>query len=257
MRPQLNLEDYKNALSDNSCTKLIAALGRMRICSKALSYGDYNEILLMNRQYAFSRTCDNEVALVAVNNDDSAYEFCLPANGAQTFVGVLSGQKYKAENGNIRVLISANCGDVFVPETVAEKIEKFSGDKPIPVITPIAKKEDTPLENRNSVTPEKETEQENKKASTEAKDTKQENNVSIVNHPEKKETAQVETEDIMVKDIPALIASKSYEDMTVEELQQVVLWKLSQNGPLTNQMKQDVAQNVYHNSLVNWAKSFR
>ena len=285
LRPQLNLEDYKNALSDNSCTKLIAALGRMRICSKALSYGDYNEILLMNRQYAFSRTCDNEVALVAVNNDDSAYEFCLPANGAQTFVGVLSGQKYKAENGNIRVLISANCGDVFVPETVAEKIEKFSGDKPIPVITPIAKKEDTPGENRNSSGEAKEAKQENKNSSAEAKDAKrvnkkesaeakddkkenkpasspakeleQDNNVSITMNPKEKETAQVETEDIMVKDIPALIASKSYEDMTVEELQQVVLWKLSQNGPLTDQMKQDVAQNVYHNSLVNWAKSFR
>ncbi len=51
--------------------------------------------------------------------------------------------------------------------------------------------------------------------------------------------------------------SKSYEEMNIEELQACVLEKLAQNGPVTDQMKRDVANNVYHNSLVNWVKSFR
>ena len=50
---------------------------------------------------------------------------------------------------------------------------------------------------------------------------------------------------------------KPYEEMTVEELQQAVLQKLAKNGPVTDQMKKDVADNVYHDSLVNWVKSFR
>ena len=50
---------------------------------------------------------------------------------------------------------------------------------------------------------------------------------------------------------------KSYDEMSVEELQRAVLHRLSQNGPLTDQMKRDVAENVYHDSLVNWIKSFR
>lgn len=53
------------------------------------------------------------------------------------------------------------------------------------------------------------------------------------------------------------IPNKPYEQMSVEELQAVILEKLGKNGPITDQMKRDVANNVYHDSLVNWAKSFR
>ena len=51
--------------------------------------------------------------------------------------------------------------------------------------------------------------------------------------------------------------SKSYEEMSIEELQACVLEKLAKNGPVTEQMKRDVANNVYHDSLINWVKSFR
>ncbi|MDY5112973.1 MAG: alpha-amylase, partial [Bilifractor sp.] len=52
-------------------------------------------------------------------------------------------------------------------------------------------------------------------------------------------------------------AGKSYEEMTVEELQAAILAKLASNGPVTDQMKRDVAENIWHDSLVNWVKSFR
>lgn len=45
--------------------------------------------------------------------------------------------------------------------------------------------------------------------------------------------------------------------MTVPELQALILRKLAGNGPVTERMRQDVADNVYLNSLRNWAKSFR
>lgn len=51
--------------------------------------------------------------------------------------------------------------------------------------------------------------------------------------------------------------SKSYEEMSVEELQAAILQKLSQNGPLTERMQREVAENVYRDSLLNWVKSFR
>ena len=50
---------------------------------------------------------------------------------------------------------------------------------------------------------------------------------------------------------------KRYEDMTVTELQAEILAKLAANGPLTDRMKKDVADNVYRDSLLNWVKSFR
>ena len=50
---------------------------------------------------------------------------------------------------------------------------------------------------------------------------------------------------------------KSYDEMTVEELQAAIYQRMKQNGPVTDQMKRDIEENVYHNSLVNWIKSFR
>ena len=50
---------------------------------------------------------------------------------------------------------------------------------------------------------------------------------------------------------------KAYEDMSIEELQAEILAKLSANGPLTDRMKQEVSENVYRDSLLNWVKSFR
>ena len=45
--------------------------------------------------------------------------------------------------------------------------------------------------------------------------------------------------------------------MTVPELQALILQKLASNGPVTDRMRQDVTDNVYLNSLRNWARSFR
>lgn len=53
------------------------------------------------------------------------------------------------------------------------------------------------------------------------------------------------------------LVQKPYEEMTVEELQQAILQKLANNGPLTDRMFQDVAENIYRDSLLNWVKSFR
>ena len=51
--------------------------------------------------------------------------------------------------------------------------------------------------------------------------------------------------------------SKSPESMTVPELQAAILAKLAGNGPVDAQMKKTVVDNIWHDSLVNWLKSFR
>ena len=55
---------------------------------------------------------------------------------------------------------------------------------------------------------------------------------------------------VKIPDIP-------YSEMTVEQLQAVILAKMAKNGPVTEQMRKDVENNIWHNSLVNWANSFR
>lgn len=77
----------------------------------------------------------------------------------------------------------------------------------------------------------------------------------------KKAKAEAEKEAAIEKELglvgTAAIPNKPYEEMTVEELQAVILAKMRKNGPVDDGMKRSVMENVYHDSLVNWAKSFR
>ena len=57
--------------------------------------------------------------------------------------------------------------------------------------------------------------------------------------------------------LPEDIPNVPYDQMTVEQLQAVILAKMAKNGPVDDQMRRDVMGNVWHDSLVNWAKSFR
>ena len=45
--------------------------------------------------------------------------------------------------------------------------------------------------------------------------------------------------------------------MTVAELQACILQKMAKNVPVTEQMKKDVDDNLWRDSLLNWVKSFR
>ena len=64
-------------------------------------------------------------------------------------------------------------------------------------------------------------------------------------NPEEKAASR----NVSIPDIP-------YEQMTVEQLQTVILEKMAKNGPVTEQMKKDVRENIWQNSLINWARSF-
>ena len=234
IRPALNLTDYANAAEENPCTKLIAALGCIRQHTKELSYGDYKKLMLQNRQYAFARSLDGKSVIVMVNNDDNGAEFSVPAGGA--YVGALSGRKVNAD-GQLRVQIDGNSGEIWIPAEEADKdlapvelepIETFPVQQLI--VEAVQKKESM---TQQSVKP------------------APEEGVQMNTDGQHKATPKEETV------VPVQVPDKSYEEMTVEELQQAVLQKLAKNGPVTEQMKKDVADNVYHDSLVNWVKSFR
>ena len=115
LRPALQLEHYKEAREQNPCTNLIAKLGEARSRIPALSYGDYRELLLTNRQYAFSRSFSEQTAVVTVNNDDSDYVMTVPVGSAAEYIGALSGQKIAVSNGTIAVNILANSGEIWIP----------------------------------------------------------------------------------------------------------------------------------------------
>ena len=71
---------------------------------------------------------------------------------------------------------------------------------------------------------------------------------------DKTETGKSATE---TKATDIAVPDKPYEEMTVEELQAAIPQKMANNGPVTDDMKRSVSENVWHDSLLNWVKSFR
>lgn len=230
LRPALKYDDYKNAYKENPFTKLIAALGKARKENPELAYGDFREHTLTNRQYAFSRNLNGRTVAVTVNNDDNQAGFTVPVEGSNKFIGVLSGQTVDVNNGHISVTIAGNSGDIWVPatgkaniENVVNNVVKTETDKKL-VESKIEVKEEIKVE-ANAI------EEIKKKA--------------IEENPAKKD-----------EKIVTVPTNKSYEEMTVEELQAAVLAKMAKNGPVTDAMKKTVFDNIWHDSLVNWVKSF-
>lgn len=211
LRPELDYKEWAQDAENNSYVKFISALGKIRQQVKELSYGDYKELSLTNRQYAFSRTYQGSSVIVMVNNDDNACTMNVPASGEYT--GALLGKKITAA-GSLVAEIGGNSGEIWVPATSGQ-IEVVPVEVPkmeVPKVEPM------------------------QGTSTQV------------------EVDQVENAPVNVECV--LDLNKPYEEMSVEELHEVILGKMRKNGPVTEQMKRDVDNNTHHGSLITWARSF-
>ena len=250
LRPALNIEDYADAVQKNPCTALIAALGKVRQHTPALSYGSYAELQLTNRQFAFSRDLDGVRVIVTVNNDDNAAGMSLPAGNCAEYIGTLTGQKVSVQGGRINVTVSANSGEIWIP---AGDMPEYTPVKTEIPTTETAKAEEKPAE-PVSAQPETPVQDTNLAAAETAAAKAEEEQPKKAAEKTTSETAAVSEESAKTVTVDP---NKAPEDMTVEELQQAILAKMANNGPVTDQMKKTVYDNIWHDSLVNWLKSFR
>ncbi len=247
LRPALNYEDYKDAVNTNPCTKLIAALGKLRQNTPALCYGDYKEIELQTTHFAYARILDGKSVITTVNNGDNDVHMDVACGNSSEYVGVLSGERVSVSGGRIRVRVAANSGEIWLPAELCD--ESFA-----PIKT--AEIEKTP----KTVVTEEAIKTAEVAEVLEVKEASEPEEASKVVEAEKP-MEQPEAEPVNVqeekKDEKACVDwSKSYEDMSVEELQEAILEKMRKNGPVTEYMLGTVRDNKHHGSLVNWVKSF-
>ncbi len=293
LRPALSLADYSDALEKNPCTRLISTLGKARQKIKALSYGDYQELLLTNRQHAFSRNYNGESVLVTVNNDDSDYVMTLPAGSAAEYIGALTGQRVSVDGGHIAVNVKANSGEIWVPlsgEWTAETPESASENSPAEETAPQeaapqgaiqdkAQQDMLQLENcedtasgEESIQGTASTEEAGCSYATEAAA-----ETGAVQESDGNPAAATKAAADMAasaaaqgpadtKPAPGPVDSKAvveaalkkvFEEGKIAGLQEAILAIMEKNGPITDQMRRDVTENVYHDSLIAWVKSFR
>lgn len=272
LRPALNIEDYKDSVKTNPCTALIAALGKVCQAVPALSYGSYDELMLTNRQFAYARDLDGTRVIVSVNNDDAPAGMHLAAGNCTAYIGALSGEKVSVQDGHINITQPANSGEIWVPDGTDLDV------KPVKVVTKTESEAKTNTEDKaasETATDAKgnkgaEPKIESKESkdivtATESADAKKnttntEKNISAANEVKdsaKDASAQAAADTPVDPETITVDWSKSPESMTVPELQAAILAKLAGNGPVDAQMKKTVTDNIWHDSLVNWLKSFR
>lgn len=289
LRPALKLADYADAAKNNSFTRLIAALGKTRQNTPALSYGEYNELLLTNRQYAFSRNHNGQSVVVTVNNDDSDYTMTVSAGNTAEYIGALSGEKVSVNGGRITVNVKANSGEIWLPVTGdgadAAIDAEFSGldVKDAAAETKQAEKkaaaEEAPEKDAGTkavpeIASEQDAQQQKSASEKAASEKKSEEKAAQVNESDKKEGAentqvQKTADQASEQKKPASAGgngnvsgvdaayTEAFEKGKIAGLQEAILAIMGKNGPITDQMRKDVMDNVYHDSLINWIKSFR
>ena len=295
LRPHLQLKDYKDAVKNNECTALIARLGKIRQSELVLSYGDYRELLLTNRQYAFSRNYNGRSVVVTVNNDDSDYVMTVRAGEAAAYIGLLSGQKVDVVNGNICVNVKANYGDIWVPFSGQDiTYEEQSVNADILVAAVESKEETGEATLLQSVDTETVEEQEviaviDEAGETvaslkvipedqfeEGESTSEEQVEVVVAVVEIEEEAEDEVEedieeseiseatkaptptaeDLLMEQIKA-VREQAFEEGKITGLQEAIIARMERNGYVTDQMRNDVYNNKHIPSLINWVKSFQ
>ena len=245
LRPALNYEDYKDAVKTNPCTKLIAALGKIRQNTPALMYGDYKELELQTTHFAYARVLDGKAVITTVNNADNDAFMNLQAGNSAEYIGALTGEKVSVNGGRIQVRVPANFGEIWIPA------EMYS-DSFAPIKTVEIKKAPKPEPKVESVKVE-EPKPEPKAETVEAVEVPKQEAPKPVEQP-KAEPVKVQEEKKPEKVV--VDWNKPYEDMTIEELQEAILEKMRRNGPVTEYMLGTVRENTHHGSLVTWVRSF-
>ncbi len=104
LRPHLSLETlYKK---DTDLVNTIKRLSFIRKNSYALSKGEYRELYVSDKLFAFARITDKEYIIVIINSseNDEYIEFLTPLiNNAEVIDLLNNNDRFKIENGNISV----------------------------------------------------------------------------------------------------------------------------------------------------------
>lgn len=274
LRPRLEYKDYKNAVRDNQFTAFLSLLGRLRLGIKSLSYGDYREVALTNRQYMYTRNTSEYTDIIAVNNDDNPSEVCGSGIRDGEYIEVLSGQTMTVSGGLVKLNVPANYGQIWVMKAEYDKRN---------VELPKIEKSEIRVESESAVTDagdvkladdlyaskevadrartESSCEAHSKPCDCAAPVSHEDNNNSVkgvVATDFVNAATKYGLDNKYASLNPEVINNRSdYEDMSIEELQVAILEKMAKNGPVNEQMIKTVMDNVYHDSLCNWVKSFR
>ncbi len=115
LRPRLILDEMEQNPPVPQLEEYIRFLGRCRRDYPVIGNGRYQELLLTNRQYAFARIGEGQMALVLVNNDDNPAMLSVPLpQPSQRITELYSGQGVQVQDSRLTEEIPAGGGRIFI-----------------------------------------------------------------------------------------------------------------------------------------------
>ena len=84
---------------ENNLTKYIERFSKIHSRTKALCYGDFKSLELTNQQFVFSRKCDDQEIVVAINAGENPFYVDKGLHGRGKMTELITGQKYDCNNG--------------------------------------------------------------------------------------------------------------------------------------------------------------
>ena len=109
LRPAIDLQSFINP--DPELTDLLKSLSEIRKNHEALSFGEYKELFLQNRQYAYGRVYNGQACITVLNNDDGPKELYIPLPcGGSKAKNLLNDTPVQICDGKLRVTIKGHDG---------------------------------------------------------------------------------------------------------------------------------------------------
>lgn len=151
LRPALELSDYKDALQSNVVTKLCKQLGAFKKKYAELTQGQYQELLLTNRQFAFGRVLADSACVTALNCDDyeAVLEIQAPVAPAYAVDLLACAENVEYQNGHLRVTLAPNSGTVILltnNKSEQSEAESVAAEEPVVEMTSPAEESESGAE---------------------------------------------------------------------------------------------------------------
>lgn len=115
LRPALDLDALLADETAAAHAEFIAKINRVRAENPAMALGNYQELLLTNRQFAFARVLDGSAVVAVLNNDDAParLDMGLPVSAESCEDLLDSGAAVRVENGRLIAELGPNQGTLI------------------------------------------------------------------------------------------------------------------------------------------------
>lgn len=115
LRPALNIEELKRHAPEPNLVSVIQKLTTIRKQSNALCTGDYEQVLVKDRQFAFRRKTSDEVVVVILNSASHEVKMDLDLEGTDVeWIDLLNeGETFTSKGGKLKLSLSPTWGRIL------------------------------------------------------------------------------------------------------------------------------------------------